>query len=85
MPYINKTQRRYLEDKLKPLLELPPLEIGSVNYVITKFILSQLPLHPRYSDYNSMMGVLTSVQHEIYRKRIADYEDKKCKENGDVF
>lgn len=85
IPYIDKTQRTYLDDKLKPLLELPPLNIGSVNYTITKFILSQLPLHAKYTDYNAMIGVLECIKLELYRKRIQSYEDKKCIENGEVY
>jgi len=32
-----------------------------------------------------VIGVLESVKMELYRRKIADYEDEKCEENGDVY
>jgi hypothetical protein len=29
--------------------------------------------------------VLTCIQHELYRRAIAPYEDKKIEASGDVF
>lgn len=32
-----------------------------------------------------ILGVLSCVQQEFYRRVVAPYEDQKCRENGDVF
>jgi len=67
---------------------------GELNYYITAICLDYLDRgiwnttddgKPGYREYNEVMGVLTCVQHELYRKRIAKYEDIKCEKNGEVF
>ena len=84
-PYINHEKRRILYKKLTELWELPELDAGSKNYVITKFLLTQLPKEPGYADYNELVGVLECCKLEIARRVIYPYENKKCSENGDIF
>ena len=68
-----------------------PRSSGELNYVLTRIVNRFLDETqrwgetPHYEDYNAVMGVLTCMQHEIYRRRIAPYEDEKIGENGDVF
>jgi hypothetical protein len=38
-----------------------------------------------YFSYNEVVGVLECVKLEMYRRLVAPYEDRKCKENGDVY
>jgi broad-specificity NMP kinase len=38
-----------------------------------------------YTNVNSVMGVLSCVSAELYRRLAAPYEDRKIKENGDVY
>jgi len=47
--------------------------------------LDYLPPKPSYSDYNALVGVLECAKLEFYRRAVAAYEDKKIKENGDVY
>jgi len=79
MPYIKKINR----DELN--MGKTPENVGELNYVLTKLILDYLGDNPHYQNYNDVLGVLTAIQFEIYRRRIADYEIQKCAENGDVY
>lgn len=82
MPYIPKTERIELDDIIR---RFPMLSAGQKNYVITRFLLKQLPTDAGYKDYNEAMGILECVKQELYRKRIAMYENDKCESNGEVF
>jgi hypothetical protein len=60
---------------------------GLANYAITRTLLvtfTKLFPRPRYFHYALMDGVLGHVQKEIYRRRVASFEDEKCQLNGDV-
>jgi hypothetical protein len=81
MPYIKQNMREL--SAFKKLRAFPRLTAGELNYAITQLLLSQEP--SCYDDYNTIMGVLESVKHELYRKRISIYEDIKCEENGEVY
>ena len=91
MPYITNEQRDVLDDTIKRLsLSLLSTKNrdekkldGELNYVICSLISN---LYDRnYFSLNRVMGVLTCVQLEVYRRVIAPYEDKKSIDNGDVF
>lgn len=75
MPYIVKADRGK-----------KPLNAGQLNYHLTMVMLWYLKQKGEsYQTYNDILGVLTAMQFEIYRRKIAPYEDKKCRENGEVF
>lgn len=78
-PYIKQEQRNLLA------VGNPPKNCGELNYKITTLILKYLPTEPHYSDYNEIMGVLSCIQHELYRKMVVPYEGVKEKENGKVY
>ena len=79
MPYITKEARK--EIKLRS-----PETAGELNYLITTlckdYLLNQ---GESYQHYNDIIGALEGAKMELYRRKIADYEDLKIKENGDVF
>lgn len=84
MPYIQKEQR----EKFKTLID-EALKIeneGELNFVITcllqQYILQQ---GESYKIHNALLGVLTAVQLEWYRRKVSHYENSKCNQNGDVF
>ncbi len=80
MPYIKQDRR----DNLLDLVSVPE-NAGDLNYFITMACLGYVRYHgENYQRYNDVMGVLAGVQQELYRRRIAPYEDEKIKENGDV-
>ena len=80
MPYIDNATRRSLDSNSIPL------KIGELNYVITKVCLGYLTLGElNYQAYNEIIGVLECAKLEMYRRRVAAYEDQKCAQNGDVY
>lgn len=82
MPYITQEQREELQEWLDSIV-LFDLPSGELNYVVTSLLLKTNP--KCYDDYNTLIGVLECIKLELYRKRIALYEDKKCAENGEVY
>lgn len=88
MPYIDQKSRKNIEPELNALLQklksIPIEKIdGNINYCICR-MLKEL-YQPSYYNYNRMMGVITCVQQEVYRRLVVPYEGKKISENGDVF
>lgn len=77
MPYIKQTRRISCTNPNTP---------GELNYLITCLLLDYCEKHGQsYSTYNDCLGALTGAQLEFYRRVVAPYEDKKIKENGDVY
>lgn len=88
MPYIAPEDRVSFDKKLEPLLEwIRNIKIpsGHLNYVITKTVLTYLGERPNYELFNSALGVLDAVSRELYRRKVAPYEDLKIATNGDVY
>lgn len=80
MPYIDKERREAIRDGA--ICE----SVGELNFAITReisFFLDKERLS--YSNINAAIGVLECAKLELYRRISAPYEDKKMKENGDVF
>lgn len=86
MPYIRESRRWILDELLNGLKQDDPIESpGELNYIITSIILSYLDTHGRcYDTMNEVMGVLACSKQELYRRLIAEYEDEKVLENGDL-
>lgn len=80
MPHIDPKIRKVYDQAY-----LPFAAGGNLNYLITKLCLQRLGTQPRYVDFNEVIGVLECAKQELYRRMVAPYEDKKAKENGDVF
>lgn len=81
MPYIKHTVRRLI-DKLWTI----PENAGELNYLLTKHCIDYINTHGEsYQTYNDIIGALEGCKMEIYRRKVADYEDVKIKENGDVY
>jgi len=80
MPYI-KQDERYQVD-----LYQEPSTAGELNYAFTALIDEYL--HRKglnYQAVNDAIGALEGAKLELYRRVAAPYEDKKIKENGDVY
>ena len=85
MPYIKKHKREDLNDYIEILKHNIESE-GDLNYVITMLCKHFVDKKGEsYSAYNTIIGVLSCSQMEIYRRMVAEYENKKIRENGDVF
>ncbi len=94
MPYIDRFTRMQFDPKLEDLLgalflphdkETDITNPGNLNYTITKIINAWLGHTPNYAKYNEVIGVLECAKLELYRRKVSEYEDDKCRENGDVY
>jgi len=80
MPYIKKAARKSMSAGCDP--ETP----GELNYVISSLVGEYIQRKGEsYTTHNEVLGVLTCVQLELYRRLTGPYEDVKLKENGDIF
>jgi hypothetical protein len=80
MPYIEKGRRSALEPSGKPETA------GELNYAVTRLVdryLCEKGL--RYQHVNEVIGVLECAKLELYRRIASPYEDKKIREEGDVY
>ena len=81
MPYIKNERRARLNLNLGDVAGP-----GELNYKITRLLLEYLDLHGEsYQTYNDILGALEGAKLELYRRRVAWYEDQKIKEHGDVY
>ncbi len=92
MPYIKREEREVYDPQIEALIEQlthfgenKPPAVGHVNYVISKLIWGIFEkLGPSYTLGNNLVGVVECVKQEFYRRQLAEYEDEKIKENGDI-
>ena len=82
MPYIDQQVRGHLDSG-----EFVPERAGELNYVLTRTVEDYLTRQGgiSYSNLNEVLGVLTAVQLELYRRLAAPYEDEKRDQNGEVY
>ncbi len=84
MPYIREEFRAAVEN-------LDPLNPGELNYAFTMLLISYLErqIHDHHPlDYrllNDVAGAFELAKAEFVRRAVNPYEDKKIKENGDVY
>lgn len=85
MPYISQQRRAQLGTAMEysaiDTIDSP----GELNYLITMFVKDYLGDKPNYERFNAAIGALESAKLELYRRLISPYEDRKIKENGDVY
>ena len=85
MPYIPTEDRPAIDEHISAI---EYLSIGELNYAITSLIqdyLREVDNHMAYSDINEVIGVLECAKMELYRRIAVPYEERKIKENGDVY
>lgn len=93
MPYIDPKMRVEYEGVIQGVTAeflrcFTGAPAGELNYVLTRIVEGWLEangLPNNYADYNEAMGVLECMKLELYRRVVAQYEDKKMQENGDVY
>lgn len=78
MPYIKN------EDRIRAIE--CPMSPGELNYAIT-VLCRDYTANARlsYTTINEVIGALECAKQEFYRRVAIPYEDKKIKENGDVY
>jgi hypothetical protein len=84
LPYIRQDDRYPLDDLIAKL-PVGLLDEGMLNYLITRIILKWLGADGSYASYNSAIGLLESIKLELYRRKVAPYEDTKRIKRGDVY
>jgi hypothetical protein len=81
MPYIQIGRRKELAFTDTP----HPRTAGELNYILTKVVHKYVAEKGEsYQAYNDVLGALEGAKLELYRRRIALYEEIKILENGDV-
>ena len=81
MPYISK-------DRRPNILDVYPCgwTYGDFNYFVTNTIKNFIEVKGEsYELYNSLIGMLECCKLELYRRKVALYEDQKIEQNGDVY
>ena len=77
MPYIDAKRRSNIKHPKNP---------GELNYLFTQIIKDYIKeVGESYRSYNDCIGALQCCGLELYRRKIAPYEDKKIEANGDVY
>jgi hypothetical protein len=83
MPYIKQDNRAKLEHGDGWWIAE---NAGELNFQFTDLIIDYICAHGlNYQRINDVMGALEGAKAEFYRRVAAPYEDKKIKENGDVY
>lgn len=78
MPYILNEDR----DRAR----FNPETEGELNYAICMLARKYLEdKGENYATYNAIVGAMELAKQEFIWRKIRTYEDKKIKENGDVF
>lgn len=86
MPYIKQSDRERIKPHIDKFWEHCPIrEPGEMNYVITILLERYRNGKYKYSLFNEIIGILTCVLQEYYRRMVAIYENQKCEENSDVY
>jgi hypothetical protein len=88
MPYISRKDRKQYQEVLNSLAEIIPkdrmLRPGHMNYIVSLLIEKVYGSEMRYADHNEVMGFLTCIAQEFYRRKTSPYEDIKITEEGDL-
>jgi len=86
MPYIKNQYRSKINEIIAKLDNENSINNeGDLNYLITNICLCFTRRKGlSYSTINTVMGVLSCVAREYYRRLVSNYENKKIKENGDL-
>jgi len=79
MPYIKQEDRDLVDKSF-------PATAGELNYTITKLCKEYMfNQGEKYQHYNDVIGALEGCKLELYRRKVAPYENTKIEENGDVY
>ena len=79
MPYIK-------EERKADVLVNGATNAGELNYLFTYWIGQYLlDKDESYQTYNDIIGALEGAKQELYRRKIAPYENIKMAKNGDVY
>jgi hypothetical protein len=78
----------YIDGKVRERLEFhthSAVTAGELNYQITQLVLDYIERKGMsYTVCNEAIGAMECAKLELYRRKLAPYEDKKIVENGDL-
>lgn len=79
MPYVKDDAR----DKINGYDD--PSNAGELNYLLTITAIEYWENNGKnYQAFNDILGAFEGAKLELYRRKIAPYEDKKIALNGDI-
>lgn len=86
MPYIDDAAKDDINGTPLGVAFYPPEQQtpGKLTYALFRLCHNYLGSAPSFADFATVLGSLEAAKLEIYRRKVAPYEDKKIKENGDV-
>jgi len=80
MPYIKRERRGPAH------LDHDSQDVGELTYALTAEVLEYITRKgERFSTYADALAALEATKLELYRRKIAPYEDQKRRENGEVY
>lgn len=84
MPYIKDTnnKRKKLDRIVELMKELNVKADGDLNYILYAYC--KRYIKPSYNNFKNYCGELRQCATEIERRLLANYEQEKIFENGDV-
>ena len=84
MPYISKNDKANLDSKLS---HVHIGSVGELNYAINALAMDYLNQLSQigYQELNSVIGALEAAKLEFYRRIVLPYENKKIRDNGDIY
>lgn len=63
-----------------------PRDVGELTYLLTQNVLAVIDSQGEsFANYAAAIAALECTKLELYRRRVARYEDAKCALNGDVY
>jgi hypothetical protein len=79
MPYVKDYAREDVDNGVLPR------NAGELNYLFTTVCHQYWKkTGQNYQAFNDIIGALEGCKLELYRRKVAPYEDQKIIENGDV-
>jgi glycyl-tRNA synthetase beta subunit len=86
MPYIKKERRKALYNDSTKDYNDKISTAGELNFFITERLIEYVEHKGlSYQTINDVVGALDGAKFEFYRRVAVPYENKKKKENGDVY
>jgi len=82
MPYVSQERRPDLDKLVNHMRHTLKFD-GDLNYVLFALCRRAVPLS--YNNIKNFIGELNECAAEIRRRILANHEDRKCEDNGDVW
>ena len=80
MPYLENEKRKKIDEIVRCMVDSGIKSDGELTYLLYKFCKCSI----KPSNYKNFLGELNECQHEIRRRLLVPYQDKKIQDNGDV-